>query len=272
MDKNSLNELRAQVRKLHRSATAKVSRNERKGIKLRGSKYDPRRDPKTIGRLNRKQLEAQAARLSEFTSRSTQFVPDRKNRPLPAKEWREFERRKNAVNKKSMKAFQKVGHVKLPVGDETIIDRLERMTPKHKRMGNRTVNVPYAPLDTKPKNIESEKGLAKLIARMDKRLGESYIRDEVKLARRSASKILGRLGEKELRRDVNKLTDAQFYTLWNMSTFAVDITIPYEDYKKDLEGQNKPKYHSAAMEDSSLREAKRLVGWAKSNVSEDIRF
>lgn len=272
MDQPSLNELRAQVRKLHRSATAKVSRNERKGVRLKGSKYDPRGNPKTIGRLNRNQLLAQAERLQSFNSRKTQFGMDARKRPLPAHELSALERKISRVNRKAKTVFDKVGNIPLPRGAETVRDRLEKMEGgKHKKAGNRSANVPYAPLSTKDRNIASEKGLRKLLAAMDKRLGNDYISQEVKRDRRSASKILGQLGEYEMRKQLNKLTNAQFYTLWNMTSFANDITLPYEGYQKALEKGTKPKYQ-AGVDDTSISEAKRNLKWARENVSKDIRF
>lgn len=272
MDQPSLNELRDRARKLHRAATAKVSRNERKGVRLKGSKYDPRSNPRNIGKLNRKQLTAQIDRLSQFTSRSTQFGMDARKRPLPVSELSVLERKIQRANRRAERVFDKVGHILLPSGKETVRDRLEKMEGgKHKKAGNRSANVPYAPLKVKDRNIASEKGLQKLLANMDKRLGGDYIANEVKRDRRSASRILGQLGQKKMRAEVNKLTDAQFYTLWNMTSFANDITLPYEGYQKALEKGSKPKYQDTA-DITSINEAKRNLTWARENVAKGIRF
>ena len=243
-------------------ATAKIARNRRNGVSLEGTKHDPRREPNAIKGYTRKQLATYMNQLSAFNSRKTQFVGDRKGRPIPKEQWRVADKKQRQVADKVNTIFDMFADIKIRKGDETIRDRMAKMTPTHRRMGNVSKNAPYAPPVIGPNNLDNPKAVKAFIDKMNRKLDPKWIKRELKHSRISAEKMLKGGGREDLWNRVEKLNDAQFFALWNFTSFADDVALNYDSAQNDLQDEDTEPWY---MENSraGMKIATKEVGWAE---------
>lgn len=257
-----LNELRALVRQRHNAATRKVSRLRGKDVEVGGTKFDPRRDPSNIKRYTRAQLNAYLGQLNNFTARTTGFVAGVEGTPLPRAKWREYERQQNAANAKARARAASIGNVKLPGQDMTVAQRSEMMRPNILRAGGEASNRPYAEVNRKPSQIKDVDALNKLIQSFKRKNRPEYLPKYLKGQRKQAEQMMATIGVADQIPELRKLSDHQFDTLFNESSFAGDLGMRY-GYMSMLDKGNKSAAHDAVMETTEHDIAEKL-SWAKS--------
>lgn len=225
-----LNESRAEVERLRRAVTRKISRlRVRHGAELTGTAFDPRRAPKQHKRYTAKQIETYANEMRNFLSRKTQFVGLAGGKPVPASKMAEYRKKEQSFIQGVNEQFKKYANLPMPYGDETIEQRMEKMLPRHRHMMNRSVNSPYKIGERSAKGIKSPSALDQLIAEMDRRNGGDYRKEQIAKGREQLNMMLGRLqnGDK-YKAMADKLTDEQFHVAWNFTSLPDDVSLNYE--------------------------------------------
>lgn len=243
-------------------ATAKIARNRRNGVNLEGTKHDVRREPNAIKGYTRKQLAAYMKELDSFNSRKTQFVGDRKGRPIPKSEWTVADKKQRQVANKVNTIFDKFADIKVRKGDETIRQRMAKMTATHRRMGNVSQNAPYQPPVIGPHNLDNPKAVKAFQAKMDRKLDPKWIKRELRHSKRSARKMLQGGGRNDLWKQVEKLNDAQFFALWNFTSFADDVALNYDSAQNDLQDEDTEPWYMETSR-AGMKIAEKDLNWAK---------
>lgn len=250
-----IHEKRELARKLHRSATQKISRNKGKGIALAGTEYDVRRDPSKIKRYTGRQLDTYISELSGLVSRKQQFVTDAFNKPLPRSAWKPYKSLETKNKETIDNAFDKVAHLFNPTSGTTLSSRMAGMTADIINAGNRRVNAAYQPVQRNPESITSLKSLKKLTEQMKRQVVPGkHERDMVK-SRRNFNKMLAAMNDsgvrgnkakgiepvKSLKNLAKGLTQEQFNIIWQYTTLPDMVDYNYQsamdvfsDKKKDL--------------------------------------
>lgn len=257
----TVHELRAEARKRHRAAGQKVSRLERNnGVELSGTGIDPRRNLKNIDRYNSRQLRAYIATLNKFTDRSNQYVADAERRPIAASKWQEYKRLENQQNKRVSDRFTTVGDIVLP-GGMTIAERQKNLISTFFARRDAAANSPYRTFTRNSTNIASGKKLDKLIQMMKKINSDGYFDSQVKLARDQAAKMLKVLGNDELTKKLDSLTDRQFDIAWHLSPLPNALSMDYM-LQVDNVSDNEPRWYSSTQR-TEAQEVETYVNWAR---------
>jgi len=258
-----IDELRAKVMARHKAATRKVSRLKNVvGVEVSGTKVDPRRSPAKIRHYTTAQLNTYMRELDTFTSRSTQFVPDARRKPMSADKWHTYQKAELAYNQKVKSDFSRIEDIYVPRLGMTIGERMDMVTPKHRQAYNPAVNAPYEPPTRKPTNVMSEKALEKLTAAMVKRGTPEHNKQLILDAREQFSLMAEVINEPELRDRISELTDTQFLVAWNYTPLPTALGMWYDMAQAIL--NSKEQAHHAGVLRNSVREANELIAWAKS--------
>lgn len=259
---DDINELRRIVRKRHAAATNKISRTRRnKDVEIGGTKYDPRRDPSRIKNYTRAQLRSYMNELDAFTSRRTGYVAGAQGAPIPADLWRKYKAAENRYNAKGRRRDEAIAGIKLPGQDMTVAQRATMMKPNILRAGGEASNKPFAPVSRKPSNVPGVAELNALIRSMNKKNSRNYLPGYIKKQRQQAEKMMHTIGVGDQVKDLRKLSDDQFDTLFNDTSFAGDLGMKY-GYMSMLDKGNKNAAHDAVMETSEHDIAEQIT-WAK---------
>lgn len=263
VDDVSVVELRRMVHAAQRRAGKKISRNRKRGIELAGSEFDPRKAREVIERLNRRQLQSHLQRLEGFVSRGTQFVGLANGRPATRSEWERYKATEKAHREKAGKLYSEVKHVKLPTG-ETIEERRAKMDAAHKRMLNPAMNEFYQENDRKPEQITSRAALKTLEGKLKRDMRDSVMRAKVRDAKSRAAKALEVIGNPELTRHVEQLSQRQFVAMWNHTSFANQLFLIYAG-KDNLMEDKVGDFLSKVMADAE-RDVVQLTSWARQSL------
>jgi hypothetical protein len=225
MAKNDgLSVLRAEVKKLQRNAGNKISRlRTKQHVDIAGTPLDPRKPVAEINKARTRDLLSQKRKLEAFNARNNQYVPDAYGRAMPAKDWQNYKNLEAKYNQRVHDQFNRIADVFIPNTNETIRQRMEKVTPDRRQMANPTVNTPYKPPNRKPTNVRDKKALDKLTKDMRNRLNKDYDAKQLKASRDTWVKAAAVLNDPELSNAVSQLTPMQFGVLWGYTNFA-DIT------------------------------------------------
>lgn len=259
----SLAEKRELARALHRNAGKKISRGRSKGVELGGTRFDPRKDIKRVGTLRSRDLDAYIRKLVAFNSRKTQFVGDREHRPIPKKVWVEYKQLEKKRNLVVAERNKLADNIFIPESGMTAKMRHELMDPTKSQSGNPSVNVDYRMLDRKPSQIRNEKSIKILSKTLKKSLSPSNTIKKIKEGRETLHKMAQIMGAEKLQVEVDKLSNKQFWFLWNHTKFANDLTTPYEVYKQTTRKESATENEITG---NQLNKALRQVKWAQKLV------
>lgn len=258
-----INELRREVRKRHAAATAKVSRlRNDKGVEVGGTKYDPRRDPANIKRYTRQQLNSYLNQLNGFTARTNGFVAGSEGAPIPIATWRKYKSQETRYNAKGRRRFQGVADIKLHGQDMTLAQRQDMMRPNIIRAGGEASNRPFAPVERKPSQIRDVEALNKLIRSFNKKNSRGYLSGYIRKQRQQAKQLVDGIGVSGLNDLLKNLTDDQFDTLFNETSFASDAGSRYGLMQLAKQGK-KSGAHDAVME-TAENDLLEQIKWAAS--------
>lgn len=250
---------RVEARKRHNAANRKASRLRSMGVEINGTQIDPRRSLKTVGRYNRKQLEAYISRLNAFTSRGTQYVPTAQNYPADRSRWEEYKRLESLLRQKAQKQMSKVGKHKLPNGMLTVEERLRAMSPTFPSFMEFSATSPNKVPNLSSRDLQGPDALEKMIESVKRKLKRDYYPSLVKTGRDSARKMLNEIGQTGIADKLDSLTDKQFEILWTYSPFTANLNLNYQ-YARALTSRNVQAMDDAVLTDA-LDEAKELVEW-----------
>ena len=259
---SELQDLRGEVARLRKAATRKVSRVKKtSGAELSGSAFDPRRAPHREAKYTKSQLATYKRELQGFLARSNQFVGLAEGQAVPRGKWERYKSLESQHNARVNEGYQKVANIELPSG-EPIASRMARSTPDHRHMRSAQVNALYDPIQREPQQVNSLKGLDKLIAQYMDRVGNKNWRQEkVATGRRVFDAMADRIGNEELADKMAELTDEQFDVLWNYTDFPREMSLDYQHMKLLHEKRDVP-YMRQASENAAAGYADRIK-WAK---------
>jgi hypothetical protein len=264
----SLNELRAEARRRQQAANAKVRRLRAKGVEVEGTNYDPRRDISRINRYTRQQLTNYIGELNAFTSRGNQYTR-LANGFVPSREWRAYKAPERQYNRIGKRQYDRVSDLQLPNTGMTVSERDATMrptNPKIRRGSGEAVRRIYEPVNLRPEQVDSPEALRKLIAFRKRQISRKYEPEQIARQRREMRGMVARIGDDEIRKATESLTEDQFKVLWNYGSFATDLSRDYERIQLLATG-------GAAAEQDRVHEDARAdiidaVNWAKTNVPE----
>lgn len=252
-----LEALRAQVRARHNAATKKVSRLRQRGVELGGTNYDVRRDPNNIKRMNSTQLRAHLGRLNSFIDRKNAFVPGDSGVPLPAAKWREYKALERQYNRIGNREYAKVGDTFLPQPGVKVRDR--RSILAQSALGT-AANAPYQEINRNSRGITGTDALDKITEQMRGKTSRDYLPAEIAKSREQFMDMLKEMGNAEYIDTAKKLTDDQFDTLWNYTSFATEISSDYEIMKMRARGESERAHEKIHKDNSDA--ISELLNWA----------
>ena len=260
----SLNELRQQVAKQVTNAGRKISRiRKTTGAVVEGTKFDPRNN-KDVTKMRRRDLEAYSRRLTNFTSRKTQFLPGARNAPLPVAKWADYEASQAALAAKRAADIAPFKDERLPgpgrdgsgLSDETIGQRQEKIRSKHPT----TLNQIYTPPKLEPFNVKDADSLTKLTKSNKKRMTKKFEREEHKRAQTELKKMMEVFNNDALTNRAMSLTYGQFDMLWNLTRFADAMSLGYHQIKAKYDA--KESVPESVLQDQ-ISEANTLLDWVE---------
>lgn len=255
---SDLDRLRAEVKKRRAQVTKKIGRIRREyGANVGGTNFDPRRDPKTVAKYNRNQLNAYLNKLNEFQARGTAFVAGSGGIPIQKSKWLNYKRLENQYNQLGDIHQNKVADIFIPTAGMTI---KQRQAMIHPTAVGEVVNAPYSKISRSPFNITSAESLDALTADISKKLTKEYLPSKIKEAREQLSEMLDVIGAPDLEEKANSLTDEQFDMLWNYTNFATAISMRYS-IEKMRATNGKERWHDSVIEDTT-DELGELFEWA----------
>lgn len=254
-----LEELRNEVRARHRAATNKVSRLRRRGVELAGTNYDVRRDLSKIKTYNAAQLKAYRDRLNSFTARTNGFVPGDSGVPLPSAKWREYKRLEQQYNRIGNREYAKVGETFLPQPGVKVRDRRSMLAQS--ALGG-AVQSPYQEINRNNRGITSEAALDKITEQMRTKTSRDYLPGEIAKAREQFTEMLKTIGNSEYINAAKNLSDDQFDTLWNYTSFATEVSSDYEIMKLKARGEQERAHEKIHKDNTDV--INDLLSWASS--------
>lgn len=260
---SQVDDLRDELIKRQRAATAKISRNKRvKGINLAGTEFDPRIPTAKIKRLTSAQLKTRLQKVNMFLRRDSQFVALNGGKPLSIQRWRQFNAELTKYNAKGAQVLESLKNVKLPFGDRTIGQRELDRREKTRGVGD-PVNRTYEHLPFKPSNIADVRALEAFEKNLKRRNSLEYKPERVRQARWELDQMLKRIGNEDARARVSYLSDEQFFAFWEYGSHANDIGMQYDIAK--LGADERTEAEMAMMEDSAI-ELNELLSWAENEL------
>lgn len=213
--------LRELARKRHRAATQKVSRLKAKGVDVASAKLDPRRDPASFKKLNSIQLRAHIARLDKFVSRETQFVQSaHATQPLSGSLWHQHQMLQAAVNRKRAQPYEDSIKGQFLASLNMTVEQFMGMKPTHPITDAPTSKAPHLPTIKKSVGIPNDKQLRKNIANLKAQLADDYSDKISKRDKKTALKMLKRIGVQDIIKDTKGMSLQKFSFLWNYTDFA----------------------------------------------------
>ena len=157
----------------------------------------------------------------------------------------------------------KVKDVVLPGQEETFAQRRAKLKADHPRMVNPASNSPFDAPNRTPKNVASRAALKKLTKQLKKRVDQNWESKHNKAGRRNAMKMMDTVGLGDLKKKVKGLSPAEFSDLWNVSPFATNLSINYENLLKMMSDKDKP--YISDQNKTETKEAEKWIEWAKRN-------
>ena len=238
-------ELLAEALNKTQRSGAKISRIRNKnGAEVAGTEFDPRVSRERIKHYNSKQLESYIKKQDRFLRRQVQFVPMLHGAPLPANEWKQYQRAENEINARRKERLAQVEDIVLPnqphlkwKADKTIGDLVKEKGASKLAYYDSSDSMTK---DTKMESVTftSRESVAKM---RDFLKEQKTTRWEAAASARgdyAISAMLGYIGSEKLNKKFQGLTVDQLDTLWNYTDFASHLGIWYEEMKLKNTGKD----------------------------------
>lgn len=258
-----INDLRRLVRQRHAAATNKVSRLRTvKGVEVGGSNADVRRDPSKIKRYNRTQLQSYLKQLNTFNSRSTTFEAGAEGARLPGAKVRELHREQRRYMLKGQERDNARGGFKLPGQDATVAQRAAFARPNMIRAGGEASNKPFSLVKlTPPSAIPGVEELQQLIDTYKKKNSREFLPEYLGKQREQAAQMMRELNLHDQIDDMANLSDDQFDTLFNDTSFAGDLGQKYATEQLAKRGNRNPAHNDIM--NGMEQEISTQIEWAR---------
>lgn len=264
---SDLNDRRAEIQRMRKQATKKISRLKVvHGVtQLSGTTLDPRRSPNIEMRYNERQLGAYERSLAAFLSRDVGYVGDSKGRPMRASDWRRYKRAERKMNKRIAERMERIADLPTVTG-ETIGERIAVHTPSHRQAGAALQDARAEQINRKSTSIASAKALRQLTEATLEQGRKDYHQKRAASGKESFEKMAGVIGsikvDAELSEIIDSLTPGQFEVLWNFDRdFTKALANAYDLLKKMLSPEQEAWYNKVA--DEWTEEAKARAKHAK---------
>jgi len=251
-----LNELRNEARRMHRNATRKGSRMRAQGYEVSGTKNDPRRELGKVKKYNTKQAQAYIDNLKKFNSRSVGYVKSGGDEPFTRSQWSNYKRQENRYNKIASRYNETFKNVKLPNQTMTIGQRDEMKTANRKQAFGTPTNDPYATIKKRSASIKSPRALAALAQDMGRKLKSGYLTEKVATQRQQYMQMLEKMGDSELMKKSEQMSEGQFAIAWNHGKLAESTAARY------VAGDIEIGSASGQIEDDNGADSRDIVDWA----------
>lgn len=254
--------LRAEAQRIRKNAGRKMARLARNhDVYVSGTTFDPRRPEGVEKKYNTRQLRNYIAELSGFVDRKTQFVPDSQRRPIPSEDWRAYKKLEKERNAFFNRRFEKYADFQV-LPEETVRQRMAKMTPDHPQMADPAVNSPYRPSERVSTNVASRAALEKFMDQMTKQLDPEYFDEHAAKGMTEAKQMLEVINEPRIAGMLDDLSPDQFELLWNYTPFATALSLNYENMLKLLSDKEVPWQSEVAR--TALRDAEAAIERVKS--------
>lgn len=261
MASEEIKRLRAQVRARHAAATKKVSRLRNvNGVEIGGTEFDVRRPPARTKNYNSAQLQRYLTELESFMSRGNNFVAGFQGMPIRKQTLSEYRRVEARNNRKAQQLDDLTGDVRVFPKGITVRERRENVMPEGVRAAGAATNKPFFKLSRNVKGIHGEAALQKILKTMQGKMRPEFLSFTVKAQRMQMSQMLDRIGDPNLSGMAGKLTDEQFYILWNEYGLADRLAEKYEIAKGKANGRKERRDESVS--ESNLNYVENLIGSA----------
>lgn len=257
-----INELREEVLRRQKAATAKVSRLRRKGVQLTGSEFDVRREPSRVGRYNTRQLKSYLNELNEFTSRRNAFVAGSEGAPIQAHVWKHAERRRAEYNEFVKNRYSQIQDTYIPKAGMTVRDFEKDVKSTRRKRGHGVTN-PFGFQPARPSTDFTSSEAVRIAAEaMNAKLKPSFIDASNNKAYRQLRAAVEVFGDDELTKQAMSLSPDQIDTLWNYTDAPRDAFSAYH-FMQLFSNNLADETAENILEDSSY-EVREWIDWAKS--------
>lgn len=232
-----VSELRDEAKRRRRAAQQKMSRIRiTTGAEILGSKFDVITSLEKISRMDSRALARYIARVNLFIDRKNQFVSLAENKPLPRARWQQFVRSQRRVNELGNELSAAMNSQLLPgipkgvedVSENTIGMRKAIRAPSMKGEGNK----PFRMSDLDSRHIRSVNAVDILIRLAERQSSKGHLKRAIRGYRNRVDKVLDKMSEKQLKKDFHKLSDYQFYAIWDTPGLLEDFFQKYESMMK----------------------------------------
>lgn len=219
---------RADLIAQRKRATTKINRMAKVyGADVSGTRYDPRLPAERIKRMTSRELTAYQRRLDTFMERGTGFVGAAM---LPLDEVKRYVQTERRYNRLAAPVYDAYKDLPGPGGQQTVAQR-DALMAGRPRMATDASNRPLSPVNRDPRDIASLKGLRKLTRQLERKIRPGAYERNVKRGRTQANQMLKEIGDKNLTKQIRKLTDREFDFLFNFHGMANDLRTRYRGAK-----------------------------------------
>jgi hypothetical protein len=255
-----INELRQEVLRRQRAATAKVNRLKRKGVNVSGTEHDIRRESANVSRYNSKQLQTYLGQLNNFVSRSNSFVGGSEGTPISRKAWTAYKKAENAYLSKASQHYEDVKDIFIPEAGKTVEGFDTTMRRKRER-GKGGVPRPLEAFSTRESyEVVNEKRLEKLRKDLERKASPDYLPSQLKKQRRQMLDSVAVYGDPYLTQLAKDLSNEQLDTLWNYTDAPRDLFAGY--HFMQLLATGKADEAQANIHEDDSYEAEKWITWA----------
>lgn len=224
------------IAKKQRAAGQKVSKNERQGVPVRASGFDPRRPMAEVRAMSGRELRAYERRLDTFTSRRTQFTGlNFGGAAVPRSTWNTYRRLEARYNAITAAREAPILGIRLPGSDG---GRQDMTIGQRLGIGPNRENIPQAnasyrvfqQIQRDPRFITGPKKLDRLIEQMKEKIRPGYLDTAIKPKLNSLYAILQGSDNADFISRVAGLNAEQQNLLIDYSTF---VTIAEDRFYPD---------------------------------------
>lgn len=207
-----INELRAEITRREKAATAKISRLRRTGVMVSGSTADPRRSSGRIARYNTKAAQGYLNDLNSFVSRKNRYVAGVEGAPISLNVYNRAQATSERFNALVTNRYESVKSIHIPEQGMTI-QRFDEDVKRARARGS--VSRPLAIESREAFEFTSEASVARWEQSLTRKMKPGYRKAYLKFQRMQMMKALDAYGDPELDKMARELTDEQFDVLWN---------------------------------------------------------
>lgn len=260
-------EIREEVMRRQKAATAKIARLKRQGVQLSGSEYDVRRDPSKVARYNSTQLRSYLGQLNEFTNRNRQFVPGSEGVPIPRHIWNQLERTQAEFKTFSENHYNGVKDTFIPQRGVTIGKQDSDVLGKARAKGG--VSRPISFEDRKAYEFPNAERVKDMRDAMEQKMRTSYLPKKLTDQHDQLMEAIKVFGNDDLTTIAQNLTYDQVDALWNYSDAPRDLFAGYHHQK--LLAAGKADDTDSNIHDDAEYETRQWLDWAASIPSRGNR-